>query len=172
MARPNGVILRDYYHPQRAALAAQMAALCRAQGRPFWVAGDAALANKLSTGFHCPSYLIARRPQFALTSPQPATAAVHNRRQILKAAEAGFRLVLLSPAFETNSHIGASAWGPLRFIQLARAAEEHGLRVYALGGMNGKNWRRLAGGHDVIAAYAAISDFQATDRRVKPAISG
>jgi hypothetical protein len=24
----------------------------------------------------------------------------------------------------------------------------------------------------VIAAYAAISDFQATDRRVKPAISG
>ncbi len=160
MARGNGVILRDYDHPQRALLAAEMAKLCRQQGRGFWVAGDAALARRLSVGFHCPSYLLPRQPQFTAAPHLPATAAVHNMRQIQQAAQAGFQLLLLSPAFETSSHVGASAWGPVRFIQLARSAEKYGLQIYALGGMNDKNWRRLAGGHDVISAYAAISAFQ------------
>lgn len=164
MARQNGVILRDYDHPQRAVLAAQMAALCRTQGRAFWVAGDIGLATHLSAGFHCPSYLITRRPQFALTLPLPSTAAVHNMRQIKQAAEAGFTTVILSPAFPTDSHRGQPALGVLRFMTLARAAAERGLRVYALGGMTDNNWKRLSGGHDVLSGYAAISHFNSHSR--------
>lgn len=154
-----GVILRDYPHPNRAAIARGMAQLCKAQGRVFLVAGDARLAAQVKAGFHCPSYLLARRRLQGSDGLRPATAAVHNRREIFQAAKSGYPAVLLSPAFQTTSHPGAAAWGPVRFLGLAREAANIGLRVYALGGMNGPNWRRLSGGHDVVSGFAAISHF-------------
>jgi thiamine-phosphate pyrophosphorylase len=161
----SAVILRDYDHTARAALAREMADFCRAHHMRFLVAGDAALATRLGVGFHCPSYLLARQPQLATPATLNrqgliATAAVHNFRDMVCAARMGFRQVILSPAFATTSHPGAPSLGPVRFLALARAGHQIGLTVFALGGMNEKKWARLAGGHDVLAGLAAISFFQ------------
>jgi thiamine-phosphate pyrophosphorylase len=154
-----GVILRDYSHRDRAAIAGAMAQLCKAQSRVFLVAGDAQLAAQVKAGFHCPSHLLTRQPPQAMSGLRPATAAVHNRREIFQAAKSGYRAVLLSPAFPTTSHPDARAWGPVRFLGLAREAASIGLRVYALGGINAANWRRLSRGQDVVSGFAAISHF-------------
>lgn len=158
----SALILRDYDHSRRATLAREMAAFCRRRHITFLIAGDAALAARLGVGFHCPSYLLSRRPQLPASDKGPTlkTAAVHNFREMVCAARMGFRHVILSPAFDTRSHPNASSWGPVRFLALARAGHKMGLTVFALGGMDEKNWRRLSAGHDVLAGLAAISFFQ------------
>ena len=152
------VILRDYDAPSRDALAQQMAAHCRQRGVAFLVAGDARLAQRLGAGFHCPSYLITRRPQFLASGF--STAAVHNLRQMVQAAQMGFGTVLLSPAFETASHPDAPAWGAVRFSGLARAGQQMGLQVFALGGIDDARWGRLKEAHDTLSGFAAISYFR------------
>ena len=142
----------------RDTLAQQMAAHCHQRGVAFLVAGDARLAQRLGAGFHCPSYLITRRPQFLASGF--STAAVHNLRQMVQAAQMGFGTVLLSPAFETVSHPDAPAWGAVRFSGLARAGQQMGLRVFALGGIDDARWRRLKEAHDTLSGFAAISYFR------------
>jgi thiamine-phosphate pyrophosphorylase len=123
-----GVILRDYSHRDRAAIAAAMAQLCKAQSRVFLVAGDAQLAAQVKAGFHCPSHLLTRQPPQAMSGLRPATAAVHNRREIFQAAKSGYRAVLLSPAFPTTSHPDARAWGPV-FGPRARSRQHRTSRL-------------------------------------------
>lgn len=72
-------------------------------------------------------------------------APVHSLRELARAR--GAVALLLSPAFATRSHPGATPLGPLRFRLLAAQAR---VPVIALGGMNPRtakrlNWPRWAG---------------------------
>lgn len=159
------LILRDYDAPDRADLAASMAAFCRAEGRGFAIAGDRALAQKHGVGFHCPSYLLTRtghHPQaIRRTCRHHNSAAVHNRAELHAAAQAGFTHVFISPVFATDSHPGAAGLGVVRALDLARLARAHGLSPLALGGMDATRLRRLngsaGGGEKPFAGYGAIT---------------
>jgi thiamine-phosphate pyrophosphorylase len=129
------VILRHDGAAGREALAAALAALCRARRLSFIVARDAALALRLGAGLHLAdgmrpplSFRLARRRR-----RRPLlTMAAHGGKALAAAARAGADLALLSPLFPTASHPGAPALGPVRFSRLARAAR---VPVAALGGV-------------------------------------
>jgi thiamine-phosphate pyrophosphorylase len=153
----SGVLLRDYDHPDRATLARQLARLCRRRYLVFLVAGDGRLAAKVGAdGVHLSEAAIRRRP---LSRPARhtrfLTAASHGATGLRQAAAANADACLLSPVFATESHPGARALGPWRFARLTRDAT---LPVYALGGLDRSNARRLlASGACGIAAIGALS---------------
>ena len=77
------------------------------------------------------------------------TASAHNLRETRAAERARATLIFVSPVFETRSHPGGRTLGPVRFAMLARSTR---LPVVALGGMNSKRARQLAGAY----GWAAI----------------
>ena len=91
-----------------------------------------------------------------MRGPRWLTAAAHGRAGLVRAARAGARAALLSPVFPTASHPGAPTLGPVRFAGLVRASP---LPVYALGGIDARRARRLAGtgacGLAGVGAFAA-----------------
>lgn len=72
--------------------------------------------------------------------PGLVTWPAHDRRQAVAARRAGAALVFVSPVFPTRSHPGGRTLGPARAARVARGL---GLAVIALGGMNGRRWRRI-----------------------------
>lgn len=90
------------------------------------------------------------------------TAAAHSMRAIIAAARAGADAVTISPVFATASHPDGKTLGPIRFAILATAAQNLGLKVYALGGMvDATKIRRLKG--SAIAGIASIGLFTKRD---------
>lgn len=159
------LILRDYEHPARAALAAEMAALCRRQGRSFAIAGDRRLAHKLGAAFHCPSFMLRRAALRGGAARAGDSAAVHNLADLLLAKQSGFGRVFISPVFATPSHPQARPLFLWRALPLLRMARQLGLAAYALGGMNDAYWRRLGGlaaadGYGAIGAFAKPGEAQ------------
>lgn len=156
MALPkgSGVIFRHYAFPDRAKLAAALAALCRRRRLLFIVGGDAGLALQVRAGgLHLRERDLARPiPRFARRLL--VTASIHSRRALIRAKRAGADAALLGPVFPTASHPGAPALGPLRFAAMARRS---GLPIYALGGIGPGNARRLIGSG--AAGIAALSAF-------------
>ena len=135
-----GVVFRQ----EDAALGRRVAALCRARRVALVVAGDARLAAALQAGVHLrrgrwPGVVRARRKRGDLR-----TASAHNGAELRRAARAGADLVFLSPAFATASHPGARSLGAARWARLAGTMA--GPLVYALGGVEGGNVRRLGWG--------------------------
>ncbi|MBT4933476.1 MAG: thiamine phosphate synthase [Rhodospirillaceae bacterium] len=151
LAPGSAVILRHYDDKNRAGLARQLIALCRPRHILVLVAGDARLA--LSTGadgLHLPEAMMARRRQLLRPSMLLSVAA-HSPKSLAKAAKAGADFALLSPVLPTKSHPGDSTIGILRFAAWALRAP---LAVYAMGGINDQNVRRLGGSGAV--GWAAI----------------
>jgi thiamine-phosphate pyrophosphorylase len=68
------------------------------------------------------------------------SASAHGLQELKAAERSGAKLVFLSPAFPTRSHLGARALGPARFGLIARHAR---VPVIALGGMDARKARRL-----------------------------
>lgn len=159
-----GLILRDYDAPDRAALAEDMRLACRAEKRFFAIAGDRKLARHMGAAFHCPSYLLRRPLRHGLLDPLGPhdSAAVHNEREIIAAAHAGFHRVFISPIFQTRSHIGQSGLGPLRARRLACHARALGLMPLALGGLDANRLKRLNGATPVFYGLGAIDAFAAS----------
>ncbi len=120
----------------RAALGLAVARLCRARRLALVVAGDARLAASLRAGVHLRE---GRWPGWP-RAPGLRTASAHDAAGLRRAARAGAGIVFLSPAFPTASHPDRPALGAVRWASLARTA---GPPVYALGGMAGRNARRL-----------------------------
>ncbi|MBL8659378.1 MAG: thiamine phosphate synthase [Rhodospirillales bacterium] len=163
----SAVILRDYRVPDRAARAAQLAAVCRRRRLRLLVgvASDADVRLALAVGaggVHLPERVVAhggrrwriwRRPGWLVT------AAAHAPAALARARRAGADAVLLSAVFPTSSHPGGKTIGPLRFAAWTRAA---GMPVYALGGMTPHAARRLlpsgAIGIAAIGGFAAPPD--------------
>lgn len=132
-----GVVLRHDGEAGLAALGRDLVRICRARRLVLVVAGDARLALALGAGVHLragrwPGPL---RPRRGLT-----TSSAHGMAELRRARRAGADLAFLSPAFATASHPGLRGLGPLRWGRLARAA---GVRVAALGGVDGRSVGRL-----------------------------
>ncbi len=146
------MVLRHYGAGGREALAQAMVQLARQRGLYLLLAGDGAMARRLGAdGLHLPENLLRR----ALWRPD--TAAAHGAAAIVAAWRVGARAVFISPVFATASHPGAPGLGMLRFAALLRLARRYGLKVYALGGVDGQAQRRLAplkpDGHGGIGRY-------------------
>lgn len=114
-----GVILRHDQHPDRAALARDLARTCRTRRLVLVVAGDVRLAAKLHAGVH----LRGGRWPGPLRHPGLVTSSAHSIPELRRARTVGASLVFLSPAFPTRSHAGAPALGPLRWATMARTAK-------------------------------------------------
>jgi thiamine-phosphate pyrophosphorylase len=139
-ALPNflaGVVFRHDEVAGRKALALQVAALCRARKIPLVIAGDARLAAALGAGLHLRG---GRRPGL-LRTRRLITSSAHNLRELRRAERAGAEIIFLSPAFKTRSHPDLPGFGAVRWANIAQTAQR--AEVYSLGGVDGKNIRRL-----------------------------
>lgn len=132
-----GVVLRHDGEPGRAALARDLARICRARRLALVVAGDTRLALALGAGVHLRA---GRWPGVLRQRRRLNTSSAHNRADLVRARRAGAQLAFLSPVFPTLSHPGAATLGPTRWARLARAAH---VPVGALGGVDGARIRRL-----------------------------
>lgn len=149
LPRGAGVVFRHDNAANRAALAAEVAALCRARGLALTVAGDARLALRLGAGQHLRGW---ERPHPACRGP--ITVSTHGVAELRRAARIAGAVAFLSPVFATLSHPGARVLGPARFAAMARRA---GVPVLALGGIDAGSIKRLrfAAGVGAIGALAA-----------------
>ena len=133
LPRGSGLVFR-HYHLTPAERAARFARAKRA-GRGHWViwAGTSREARRAgAAGSYGP----------ASAGPGLRLVTAHSLREIGAANRSGAALILLSPVFSTRSHPGRATLGPVRFLLRARRALAP---VIALGGVNRRNARRLAG---------------------------
>jgi thiamine-phosphate pyrophosphorylase len=140
-ALPNflaGVVFRHDKVAGRKALALQVATLCRARKIPLVIAGNAHLAAALGAGLHLRG---GRRPGL-LRTRRLITSSAHNLQELRRAEHAGAKIIFLSPAFKTLSHPNLPVFGAVRWANIAQTAQN--AEVYSLGGVDGKNIRRLA----------------------------
>jgi thiamine-phosphate pyrophosphorylase len=152
----SAIVLRHYDDPNRRALAAALAALTRTLSLRLLIAADARLAAEVGAdGIHLPEAMASAARGLRWRPDWLVTTAAHSWPALINAAHAGADAALLSPVFATASHPHASPLGPWRFAMLAARAP---LPVYALGGMNDRNARRLLSSEAVgIAAVAALA---------------
>lgn len=144
-----GVVYRHFGAPDREAVAAALAALCRRRGLVLLIAADPLLAVKVGAdGVHWPFRLqrqIRRwRGRFRLQ-----TLSAHSSGELRAAAQLPVDGALVSAVFPSRSPSAVKAMGALRFRKLAREA---GLTVYALGGVTAENARTVA----AVAGFAAV----------------
>ena len=132
-----GVVFRHDGASNRAALGRELARICRARRLSLVVAGDARLAAALGVGMH----LRGGRWPAPLRPRGLTTSSAHGVIELHRARRAGADIIFLSPTFSTKSHPGAPELGPARWARLARTAGE--ALIFALGGINGANVRRL-----------------------------
>ncbi len=151
----SAVILRHGDPLARAALAMQLAPLCRRLRLRLLIAGDAALAVRVgAAGVHWPERQIPRGRWRRPRSLFLVMAAAHGRAALQRAARAGADAALLSPVLPTRSHPGGAVLGVWRFAALVAGAV---LPVYALGGIDRRTARRLSGsGAAGIAAIGGL----------------
>ncbi len=149
-----GVILRDYDAPDRAALASEMARLCRRLHLHFLIGGDAALARKHKAGLHMPENMAT--PFLAAQCPhgQTLSMAAHSPAALRKAHALNVDAVLLSPVFATPSHPHAKPANLLGVVRLAALSRQTRLPLIALGGMTARRFARLSGAR--LHGFAAI----------------
>ena len=152
-----GVVFRHDGVPNRAALARALARQCRRLAIPFVVAGDARLAAAVGAGVH----LRGGRPADGRIRMKRAarggrrlnavvTSSAHTAAELRRAWKARADAVFLSPALPTRSHPGAPALGVVRWAALAARLPRDGHQggrtaILALGGVDGKQVRRLPG---------------------------
>jgi thiamine-phosphate pyrophosphorylase len=151
LPRGSLIVLRARHAVRRKALAAALARIARARGLYVLIADDPGLAAG-ADGAHFPEARAgelarwrARRPHWFLT------ASAHSMDAAARAASLGADAVFLSPVFPTKSHAGRAALGPMRFRLMLRQLN---VPVYALGGIDADNIRRLAG--TKLAGIAAV----------------
>lgn len=157
LPRGSGVILRDYDARDRASLARDISAVCRRRGLLFLVAGDYRLAHAVGAdGVHLPEWQVRRRAMVRPGYGWVTTAAAHGLAALVGAGRSGVDAALLSPAFATRSHPGASALGPVRLARLVRKSP---CAVYALGGIDCRTAARLQrSGVCGVAAIGAVAE--------------
>lgn len=148
-----GLIYRHFGALERLNTAQALAHLARQRHLILLIGNDPALALAVgASGVHWPEAHLpsARRWRGRF---QLMTGAVHSARSIRKAEKAGLQAALLSTVFPSTSQSSRKPMGPMAFRRLARTSH---LPLYALGGVNPQNMRRVShfGG---IAAIDGIS---------------
>lgn len=163
LPRGSGLIFRHYHlrPDERARCFARIAQLCRQRGVLAIWAGDPGQAARLAAaGSYGPPARSRRGAgNGAGHSPSRAIrlATVHSLAELGAAHRTHADAVLLSPAFPTRSHPGASTLGPLRWRLIAARAL---VPVIALGGMTARRARRLG-----TTRWAAIDGLAPTLRQ-------
>ncbi len=139
LPRGAGVVFRAFGGPGGEALAAA----CRRRGLVMLAGADERLAAANGAqGLHLPERMAARLPRVRARRPGwILTVAAHSPRAAMAAARSGADAVVVSAAFESRSPSAGPPLGPLRLAAIARACP---VPVYALGGVDMKNARRLA----------------------------
>jgi thiamine-phosphate pyrophosphorylase len=157
LPRGAGVVFRAFGAPDALAHARQLAGIARRRGLILLVGADEKLARAAGAqGLHLPERMVARAPMLRARHPGwLITAAAHSPAAIRKAARAGADAVLLSTVFESRSSSAGRPLGPVRLAAMARGAP---LPVYALGGVDMKNARRL--GASGVIGIAAVDAFR------------
>jgi len=151
----DAVLLRHYGVPQRQDLAFALAARCRAAHVQLIVGGDLDLARAVGAdGVHFPQDLAPGGAAAAKAAGFLVTVAAHDGPALVAAAQMQADAALLSPVFETASHLGAPALGTDRFAALVR---ESGVPVYALGGVSASSVEQLR--HSGAIGIAAVGAF-------------
>lgn len=152
LPKGSGVIFRHYSLPprERQSLFARLQAVARRKRLLLVAAGPQPLP---ADGIHG----LYRRKR----ANRIVTASAHDLREIRAAEAAGAMLVFLSPVFRTRSHPGAKPLGRVRFAALARQTR---LPVIALGGMDQRRARTLAGAY----GWAAIDAWSYQKRKAVP----
>lgn len=150
-------ILRHYGTSNRKSLVAKLITSARNQKKLLLLAStfrnDFSLAFCLrANGVHLPEWqlgatLIKRKHPNWLIS-----AAVHSRKGLIKAESIGADFAVLAPALKSKNN--RAALNPVRIASLTLSSH---IAVYALGGVNPSNARRLQA--TGIAGWAAVSAF-------------
>ncbi len=152
-ALPKGslVVVRARGAAWRETLARAMLAVARTRGLIVLVADDPALAARLGTdGLHLPEARAHEAAHWRARFPcWIITAAMHGPR----GGDAALDALFLSPVFATRSHPERAALSAVRANALVRASRTP---IYALGGIDARNARRLSG-FIGIAAIGALS---------------
>lgn len=132
--------------------------LARRNGFAVLIAGDPLLAVQLGAdGFHLPQARVGDTANWrARFSEMIITTSAHSLRAMLRAQTVPVDAIFLSPVFATGSHPERAALTPQRANLMARASVKP---VYALGGIDAREARRLAPG--VFAGIAAIGALKA-----------
>ena len=151
------VLFRHYDHPKRIELATDLSKLCKSRNLPLFIAGDAALAARVSAdGVHLPDALKSRLPRLQTTYPQLIfSAACHSQRSLKAAERLGADFAFLSPIYATRSHPEAHALGPVRAAAMVRRCT---LPVYALGGITDARFTQIS--NCGFSGFGAISLFE------------
>lgn len=115
------------------------------------VGADERLAAGLKAdGIHLPERMAAAIPRIRARHPRwIITVAAHSVRAVRRAAKAD--AVVFSTVFESRSPSAGKPIGPLRLASIARSSP---VPVYALGGVDMKNARRLRA--TGVAGFAAV----------------
>tara|TARA_Y200000002_G_C22451813_1_gene566652 strand:- start:27 stop:581 length:555 start_codon:yes stop_codon:yes gene_type:complete len=87
--------------------------------------------------------------------------SVHNHREILISNNLNYNIVFISPVFTTMTHKYMSPHETIKFINLCKIPTA---RVYALGGINKKNFQRLKNKH--LSGFGAITYFKNQTRKL------
>jgi len=165
LAAGSAVIMRHYDDADRAGLARRLIALCRPRHITVLIAGDARLALATGAdGLHLPEAMLFNKPRAWRQGLRPSmllSLAAHSSPGLERAAAAHADFALLSPLFPSKSHPDGVPIGILRFSAWASRAR---LPVFALGGVNSQNARRLSGsgavGWAAIGAHSENADAQ------------
>jgi thiamine-phosphate pyrophosphorylase len=153
LPRGAAVVYRAFGAPDALARARRLKAIATRRGLVLLIGADPALAAAAGAdGVHLPERLTHRARGIRRRRPGwIVTAAAHGAGAARRGRVLGADAVVVSPVFPSRSPSAGVAIGPLRLAAIARGA---GLPVYALGGINGKNARRLL---DVgVAGLAAV----------------
>ncbi len=153
LPRGCAIIVRHRDGASRERLARQLKPIVRARDLLLLISEDAELAVRIGAdGLHLPERQASRASHWKALRPRwLITAAAHSEQGVAGAARSGAGAVLLAPVFPTLSHPGRKSVGVVRARLLAARAQ---IPVYALGGINPANARRLAGSR--FAGIAAI----------------
>jgi thiamine-phosphate pyrophosphorylase len=150
LPRGAGIVLRTFGD---ASQAEQIAAIAKRRGLVLLIGADERLAASIKAdGLHLPERMAPAIPRIRARHPRwLITVAAHSPRA---ARNASADAVVLSTVFESASPSAGRPLGPLRLAAIARASP---VPVYALGGVDMKNARRLrATGVVGIAAVEGI----------------
>lgn len=161
LPRGAGIVWRPFGAPGRIREGRRLCALARSRRLVFLAGADPALAQAVRAhGVHLPERLARLAAPLRRRHPRwLVTTAAHSRRALRRAA--GADAAVVSPVFESRSPSAGTAIGPRRLAAWSRGAP---LPVYALGGINHANARRL-GGVVGIAAIEALLDGSSGARR-------
>lgn len=138
LPRGSAIIYRHFGASERAHIARKLASIARSRSLLLLIAADPDLALRVgAAGVHWPQ---ARLP--AERGGGLVTAAAHDADALARAEALGVDACLLAPVLATNSSSGNAPLGLFKAGQMARRTR---VPVIALGGVNARTARLLAG---------------------------